>query len=73
MTDGRNPHSDRFAQSNDKPKDVRNVEQGRDSCGDPLEQQLEKSQHMNLDSENQTLDALKQRREQTDRDAGGQP
>jgi hypothetical protein len=73
MTDERNQYSDRQDQNDRKPKDVQNVEQGRDSCRDPLEQQLEKSQHMNLDSENQTLDALKQRREQTDRDAGGQP
>ncbi|HEY0066221.1 MAG TPA: hypothetical protein VGB46_02625 [Flavisolibacter sp.] len=73
MTDERNPHSGGLDHSGRKPKDVQNVEQGLDSCRDPLEQQLEKSQHMNLDSENQTLDALKQRREQTDRDAGGQP
>lgn len=73
MTEERNPHSDRFDQNDQKPKDVQNVEQGLDSCRDPLEQQLEKSQSMNLDSENQTLDALKKRREQTDRAAGGQP
>jgi hypothetical protein len=63
MPEERAQHADRHDHDNKLPKDVLNSAQDANSFNDPLEQQLEKSKHMNLDNESQTLDALKQKRE----------
>ena len=61
MQNEREPKSDLHDHNDHLPKDVLNTVQDPDSMKDPLEQQLEKSKHMNSEKENKTLEDVKRK------------
>ncbi len=61
MNKERDPKSEKHDHNNHLPKDVLNTAQDPDSFKDPLEQQLEKSRHMNTPEQNEKLEDIKRR------------
>ena len=64
MKNDREPKADPHDHNNHLPKDVLNTAQDPDSMKDPLEQQLEKSKHLNTPEQNEKLEEVKRRNRQ---------
>ena len=64
MKNEREPKTNPRDHNDPLSKDVSNTAQNPDAVKDPLEQQLEKSRHMNTPEQNEKLEDIKRRNRQ---------